>query len=192
MCGSGRPSGSGSRNRPFGPDGALVLQQRGHQIDLRGRLFPGSGAGRPVVGRRSDVGQAHAAHDVLDHVDVALATIEVDFASLSPPVSSCVVCHSARQDSHHGSCQRLQPNRRGVVAGQPKSVVARPRTPYRSERYCYQPGPQAEIAAQPLLHSAQLGVVHLFFRQRTRKSGHNPFMPTSKLYGASTRRPAER
>jgi hypothetical protein len=48
------------------------------------------------------------------------------------------------------------------------------------------------MTAQPLLDLVQMGVVHLFFRQRTRKSRHNPFMPTSKLYGASTRRPAER
>jgi len=191
VCGSVRPNGSASRNRGSGPDqGALVLQ-RGHRIDSRGGLLPGSGAGRTVVGRRSDIGQPHAAHHVLDHVEVALATIEVHFASLSSPVSSCVICHSARQVVHHASCQR--PAQQDASAtGKRKSVVARPRAPRQNERRWSQPGPQAEITAQPLLHSGQMGVVHLFFRPRTRKSRHNPFMPTAKLYGASMRRPAER
>jgi hypothetical protein len=74
-------------------------------------LFPGSGTGRPVVARRSEVGWAHAAHDVLDDVEVALATIEVHFASLFPPFSSCVSSHRPVKMSitHHANASRTTP-----------------------------------------------------------------------------------
>ena len=52
--------------------------------------------GRAIVGRRADMGEAHATHDVLDHIDAALAAIDMYRMFRLAPVSPCVLGHLVR------------------------------------------------------------------------------------------------
>jgi len=88
------------------------------------------------MARCSDVGRAQAAHDVVDHVDVALAAVDVYLTSLSPPISSCVHCHnlvkcqSRAVPNGAGRKTRAPKTRRRLRAGKRKScgrtIRARP------------------------------------------------------------------
>ncbi len=49
---------------------------------------------RAIVSGRAEMGEAHAAHDVLDHIDVALAAIDVHRMFRLAPVSPCVLGHA--------------------------------------------------------------------------------------------------
>jgi hypothetical protein len=175
-----------------GAAGQAVRRQGTAGPALTGRRGRGGGSSTewPVVARHPEVGWADAAHDVLDDVELALATIDVHLASLSPPFSSCVSCHNRLPECPSRimptrPAQHATPREAGQWAasapGKRKSVVARPRTHRRPKITGdgLTPGCDNGTAVAAI---DSIRVVHRVFQPRTRKSRHNPFMPTAKLY----------
>ena len=81
-----------SRINWFGCAGTEAWTAKGRRQACGALVFPPR-TRRTIVSRPSDMGEAHAAHDVLDHVNVALAAVDVHLMFRLTPFSPCVLGH---------------------------------------------------------------------------------------------------